>query len=64
MKSSGLGGRLRVIDEAYMHRFMMFVDGSNLFGVAKHLGVQFDDYEKLYRLPVREVRGRLASLLL
>lgn len=31
------------------HKFMMFVDGSNLFGVAKHLAVQFDDYEKLYR---------------
>ena len=30
-------------------RFVMFVDGSNLFGVGKYLGVQFDDYEKLYR---------------
>jgi uncharacterized LabA/DUF88 family protein len=36
--------------EAHMpYRFIMFVDGSNLFGVAKHLSIQFDDYEKLYR---------------
>lgn len=30
------------------YRFVMFVDGSNLFGVAKHLAVDFNDYEKLY----------------
>lgn len=28
---------------------MMFVDGSNLFGVGKHLSVEFNDYEGLYR---------------
>lgn len=30
-------------------RYMMFVDGSNLFGVSKHLQLEFDDYEKLFR---------------
>src|SRR5690349_6076550 len=31
------------------HRFMMFVDGSNLFGVGKHLDVEFSDYDQLFR---------------
>jgi uncharacterized LabA/DUF88 family protein len=30
-------------------RFTIFVDGSNLFGSLKHLGVRVDDYEKLYK---------------
>lgn len=30
-------------------RYVMFVDGSNLFGVGKHLGIEFDDYENLFR---------------
>src|SRR5262249_51763 len=30
-------------------RYVMFVDGSNLFGVGKHLQLEFDDYEKLFR---------------
>jgi uncharacterized LabA/DUF88 family protein len=30
-------------------KFMMFVDGSNLFGAGKYLGIEFDDYERLYR---------------
>lgn len=32
-----------------IHRFIMFVDGSNLLGVGKYIGLEFDDYEKLYR---------------
>jgi hypothetical protein len=32
-----------------VYRFMTFVDGSNLFGVAKQLGIEFKDYEALYR---------------
>lgn len=31
------------------HRFLMFVDGSNLFGVGKHLDVEFNDYDSLFR---------------
>jgi hypothetical protein len=34
---------------AMPHRFMMFVDGSNLFGVSKHLDVEFKDYEHLFK---------------
>ena len=30
------------------YRFMIFVDGSNLFGVGKHLNVEFKDYERLF----------------
>ena len=32
-----------------MHRFALFVDGSNLVGVLRRMGVQVDDYEKFYR---------------
>ncbi len=32
-----------------MHRFAIFVDGSNLYGTLKYLGVTIDDYGWLYR---------------
>lgn len=31
------------------HRFAIFVDGSNLFGSLKAMGIRVDDYEKFYR---------------
>lgn len=33
-----------------MQRFMLFVDGSNLYGVLKDLAIEVDDYEAFYRL--------------
>jgi uncharacterized LabA/DUF88 family protein len=38
-----------------MVRFVMFVDGSNLFGTLKALGLQVDDYETFYRTVFSEV---------
>lgn len=32
-----------------MHRFALFVDGSNLFGILKGLEIQVDDYQGFYR---------------
>ncbi|ACY16761.1 NYN domain-containing protein [Haliangium ochraceum] len=32
-----------------MHRFSLFVDGSNLFGVLRGQGIQVDDYQGFYR---------------
>ena len=43
------------------HRFVMFVDGSNLFGVAKHLAVEFKDYEALYRYLFERCAGDWGS---
>ncbi|GAB4563507.1 MAG: hypothetical protein Tsb0020_12740 [Haliangiales bacterium] len=31
-----------------MHRFLLFVDGSNLFGILKGLELQVDDYQSFY----------------
>lgn len=33
-----------------MHRFGMFVDGSNLFGILQRINLRIDDYEALFRL--------------
>jgi uncharacterized LabA/DUF88 family protein len=37
-----------------MHRFVLFVDGSNLFGVLKGLNLEVHDYESFYRYIYRE----------
>lgn len=37
-----------------MLRFLIFVDGSNLFGVLKNLNLEVDDYEALFRHIYRE----------
>jgi hypothetical protein len=33
----------------FVRRFAIFVDGSNLYGTLKYLGVTVDDYANLYR---------------
>ncbi|WP_428261182.1 NYN domain-containing protein [Haliangium sp.] len=38
-----------------MHRFLLFVDGSNLFGILKGLELQVDDYQGFYRYLFEEV---------
>ena len=40
-----------------MERFVIFVDGSNLFGALKSMSVEVDDYEALYGYVFKEARA-------
>lgn len=44
-------------------RFAFFVDGSNLFGTLKHLGVRVDDYEEFYQYVFRKAVESWSSSL-
>jgi uncharacterized LabA/DUF88 family protein len=41
--------------EGSMHRFALFVDGSNLFGILRGLEVQVEDYQSFYRYLFEQV---------
>jgi uncharacterized LabA/DUF88 family protein len=41
--------------EARMHRFALFVDGSNLFGILRGLEIQVEDYQSFYRYLFEQV---------
>ena len=49
-----------------MHRFAIFVDGSNLVGVLRRMNIRVDDYERFYRFifdaGVDIWRGTVSSL--
>lgn len=46
-----------------MHRFALFVDGSNLFGSLKTMGIRVEDYEAFFQNIFRQAVGKWRSTI-